>query len=682
MPLSRNLRLIYLFLSCVLTLNAQTKYTFNDGPYIKVEEDHIKISWIENGVLKDSLVDPSYAGHFHRPNLPKVDLNGLHFEKDSLSHFDLVPKFVALSDLHGQYEIFLKLLKAQKVIDEEETWIFDDGHLVIVGDVFDRGDKVTEILWFLFHLEKEAQKSGGKIHLLLGNHELMVLHNDVSYINPKYRFTSGSMRTPYGKLFSKDSVLGSWLRSKNVCVTLNDIVFVHGGFSEAVIKKEKDLKTINQVFKKKIYPNNNIFEGDGFISQLYFDNGPLWYRGYANPKGFDEEKANYILEALGMNTIVVGHTSMPRIVSNFNNKIILIDSSIKFGSTGELLFFEQGRFYRGGLDGSRTDLLAEESKEMIKTAFQYVYDLGDNNLKIVLNFDYKTLIKNKLTDDYVKGELVAIHNEEVNRKWEVKIATRGNTRRKICSLPPLKIDLKKSNLKVLGFATNDKLKLVLPCERSNVYYENCLKEHLIYQLYSIISPTSFRTRLIDLELINELDGKSKFNSKALMIEDIDDITFRTKALEIKSGVTGMDALEREEYLKLAFFQYLILNCDWSVGNRHNIKVLRLPGKTKLTALPYDFDYAGIIGQNYAAPPDGFPIESVKTPYFMGYHVTEEEVKFCLDFYNKKEKDLRKIIDESAYYLNEKTRQSFQRRLDGFYKTLRNRKAWNNNFLNP
>lgn len=566
-----------------------------------------------------------------------------------------------------------------EVVNEAGHWIYEDGHLVIVGDIFDRGEKVTETLWFLFHLEKEAQKAGGKVHVLLGNHELMVLHNDLSYINVKYRYTSGLMRKPYSELFSKESLLGQWLRSKNICVTINDVVFVHGGFSKKIIEKEQNLAVINQTFKKQIYPKvPNADLANDFIGELYFKNGPLWYRGYANPEGFDKDQANFILESLGMNTIVVGHTSMPRIVSNYNNKIILIDSSIKFGKAGELLSFENGNFYRCLMDGTKINLKDKE-KQKIKTAFQYVYDLGDNNLKLELTFDVEALYSNKLSDDYLPGSLLAIHNKELNRKWDIRVASRGNTRRKICSLPPLKIDLQKSNLKVLGFATNDKLKLILPCEKSKTYVENCMKEHLVYQLYGKITDIAFRTRLIDLEILNESDKKVKVNGKALMVEDIDDISYRTKALQIKDGVTGIDALDRKEYLKFVFFQYMILNCDWSILTRHNVKVIRLPNSDQLTPLPYDFDYAGIVGQNYAVPPEKFPIESVLSPYFMGFHVKMEEIEFVLEHYNSIEKELRTLIDEAKYYLSEKSCAKFHKRLDGFYKVLRNKKGWKKNF---
>ena len=74
---------------------------------------------------------------------------------------------------------------AGKVIDTDLTWSFGDGHLVIVGDVFDRGPNVTECLWLIYRLEQEASAAGGAVHFLLGNHELMVMRGDLRYLNER-----------------------------------------------------------------------------------------------------------------------------------------------------------------------------------------------------------------------------------------------------------------------------------------------------------------------------------------------------------------------------------------------------------------------------------------------------------------------------------------------------------------
>ncbi len=92
-----------------------------------------------------------------------------------------------ITDIHGEYNIYIDLLKAAGIIDRNLNWKFGKGHLVVLGDIFDRGSMVNEVLWHLFGLEKQAEKAGGMVHVLLGNHEFLVLRKDLSFINEKYK---------------------------------------------------------------------------------------------------------------------------------------------------------------------------------------------------------------------------------------------------------------------------------------------------------------------------------------------------------------------------------------------------------------------------------------------------------------------------------------------------------------
>ena len=95
------------------------------------------------------------------------------------------PLFV-VADTHGEYEILVAMLQKHGVVNAQLGWKFGRGDLVVLGDVFDRGPNHTEILWLLYQLEAEARSAGGGVHLVLGNHETMVLLGDLRYLNPKY----------------------------------------------------------------------------------------------------------------------------------------------------------------------------------------------------------------------------------------------------------------------------------------------------------------------------------------------------------------------------------------------------------------------------------------------------------------------------------------------------------------
>src|ERR1041384_7290393 len=73
------------------------------------------------------------------------------------------PIFV-VADTHGEFEILAQMLTSQKVVDSRLRWSFGRGHLVVLGDVFDRGPNHLEILWLLYGLEAQAEKAGGGVH--------------------------------------------------------------------------------------------------------------------------------------------------------------------------------------------------------------------------------------------------------------------------------------------------------------------------------------------------------------------------------------------------------------------------------------------------------------------------------------------------------------------------------------
>lgn len=106
-------------------------------------------------------------------------------------------KMLVVSDIEGNFKGLQQLLVGTGVMDAQIRWQFGTGHLVFVGDIFDRGLQVTECLWLLYKLEHEAEQAGGKVHFLLGNHEVMNLTGNYKYVRRKYRHNADSLRVAY-----------------------------------------------------------------------------------------------------------------------------------------------------------------------------------------------------------------------------------------------------------------------------------------------------------------------------------------------------------------------------------------------------------------------------------------------------------------------------------------------------
>jgi len=223
---------------------------------------------------------------------------------------------------------------------------------LIVGDIFDRGPKVTELLWFVYELEKQALKSGGKVHFTLGNHEFMVMQNDLRYLNRKYRITQQILKIPYNELYGNKTLLGRWLRSKATILRINDYLFVHGGISKEFIETGFNLEESNQILRQSLHDDINTVKLDSIYYKYNTSGGPIWYRGYFTDS-LKNRQIKKLLRKLDVEHIVVGHTSQTKIESLFSNKIFAVDTSIKLGNSGEILLIENGAFYRGTIDGKK-----------------------------------------------------------------------------------------------------------------------------------------------------------------------------------------------------------------------------------------------------------------------------------------------------------------------------------------
>lgn len=265
-------------------------------------------------------------------------------------------RIVALSDIHGQYDLMVKLLRAHRVIDGNDDWALGRDHLVITGDVFDRGDKVNEVFWLLFQLQQQAQAAGGAVHFLLGNHETMVLYDDLRYVNPKYVEVARLLGRPYAALYGADTVIGGWLRTRPVMLKLGDTLFLHGGIAPENLDLVAGIGATNTAYRGSLGIAKDTVKSDPATSRLYDGKrSPIWYRGYFNGE-LATPQVRALVDQLGLARIVVGHTTMDEVVSFHDGRVIAIDSGIKRGESGQLLFIEHGTLTRGLIDGTREAL--------------------------------------------------------------------------------------------------------------------------------------------------------------------------------------------------------------------------------------------------------------------------------------------------------------------------------------
>jgi hypothetical protein len=271
------------------------------------------------------------------------------------------PLFV-VADTHGEYEILVSMLRAHKVVGPHLEWKFARGHLVVLGDVFDRGPNHLEILWLLYKLEAEARKAGGGVHLVLGNHETMVLRGDLRYLHPKYPQTAVALGVrSYADLFAADTLLGQWLRSKAAMLKVNDSLCLHAGVSRALLDSTLTLAEINDSVRAALSPDATA----SATAELVMGSlGPLWYRGYfAGQASFPAATMadiNLTLKTFGVRRILIGHTIVPKVTPLYEGKVIAVQVQPRRDDAGhakfESLLIRTGELWQARLDGGLSRL--------------------------------------------------------------------------------------------------------------------------------------------------------------------------------------------------------------------------------------------------------------------------------------------------------------------------------------
>lgn len=384
---------LFLFCICVLFPLSAQKKKLSSGAFSKYDKvfrgniDDINLpgysdgphfSWIDSKEVRMWYVD-----HSHEENSISIREKRLKIKSDSLqvkglkgdknrywlrkgdypvqkAEFENVKKILVVGDVHGEYDALIKLLKGAKVVNEELNWLWGDGHVVFIGDIFDRGDKVTESLYLIKKLQRQAKANKGRLHFLLGNHEIMVLMNDARYIAPKYKKMSKRLMINYPRFFKEDTELGKWLRSLNSVVKINDLLFVHGGISPEMIEKDRTLNQINEEIRMSLKPDHGKTQAE-LMKEVYFPGNPLWYRGYLmktrNYSIITDEELDKVLNYYKVIRIFFGHTEVETIRFLKEGRLVAMNVPMGYDEIEpQVLVIENDNYYRIFIDGKKESI--------------------------------------------------------------------------------------------------------------------------------------------------------------------------------------------------------------------------------------------------------------------------------------------------------------------------------------
>lgn len=207
----------------------------------------------------------SFHGYAQNPRADQVDTQG---------------RVVAFGDVHGAYPELVALLSELEVIDADLNWSGATTHLVSLGDLIDRGSDSRRVVELLMKLDRQATEAGGGFHMVLGNHEVMVMTGDLRYVSRQEfaafaadedpvarealfaeyasRLTDvpeAEARVAFDKAmppgflglqhaYSAEGELGRWLLQWPVVLRVNQTLYAHGGLGSMMA--EKPLSEINR----------------------------------------------------------------------------------------------------------------------------------------------------------------------------------------------------------------------------------------------------------------------------------------------------------------------------------------------------------------------------------------------------------------------------------------------------
>jgi len=296
-------------------------------------------------------------------------------------------------------------------------------------------------------------------------------------------------------------------------------------------------------------------------------------------------------------------------------------------------------------------------------------------LELTLKANFDTIFKDRGNDrTYHPATLTFLAEESSFVSLDIKIKTRGKTRLRTgnCDFPPLRLNFKKKQVEHTLFANQDKLKLVTHCRTQRQAYEQyLLQEYLAYRVYNLLTDMSFRVRLARITYQDSAGRREPVTRLAFLIEDQEAMVKRNGAISMEGKKAHQKWMDAEHMVLLAVYQYMIGNTDWSVAGLHNIKLIQqVSGIPSPIAVPYDFDYAGVVNAPYAIPAAELGMENVRERLYRGFCRPEVKWPPIFALFNQQREAIYALYQNQPL-LDEKQIKSTLEYFDEFYKIINN-----------
>jgi hypothetical protein len=357
--------------------------------FVQLPEDSLVVQWLttetEPGFLETSweaaspqqFTTPAGRAHrvaLRRPRRDRVVLrfgalgHGLHEtpifleqpRRDSVE-FPAADSLYVFGDTHGDFGTLIATLRAAGLVGEGLEWTGGRRQLAFAGDLMDRGPDVTRLLWFVYRLEREAARAGGRVYVVLGNHEIMDMTGDLRYVHPREAALAEALGVTYDRMVHvRESLLGRWLASKPAAIRVGDALITHAGiatdFAELSLRR-LDAMLATFLSPAVLYrdPATARTRADSVRLQAREDffwhpHSLFWYRDYVQSDAVGAQ-LDSVLHAFRSEVMIVGHTAKPEIEVRYDGRLIAAHTT-RYAADLLLLAREHGRYRPFRLDST------------------------------------------------------------------------------------------------------------------------------------------------------------------------------------------------------------------------------------------------------------------------------------------------------------------------------------------
>lgn len=309
-------------------------------------------------------------------------------------------------------------------------------------------------------------------------------------------------------------------------------------------------------------------------------------------------------------------------------------------------------------------------------------------LLVTIEAPLTTLMEERPKKEYLDGTLRFSADDGTLHTLDIKIRTRGKFRwkKKHCDFAPIRLNFRKKQVVDTEFSGQDKLKLVTHCKNKNFYYEQLvLREYLAYRFLNVMTDTSFRVRLLQINYI-DTEGASPMTKVGFLIEDDDDVAERNSLYVIKTGDISYDDIDPKAQNFVNVFQYMIRNTEFSLVRAepgefccHNIDLMSATKGVPFTPIPYDFDFSGMVNAPYAAPNPRLEIENVRQRLYRGLCANNERLPDTLQRFIDNRDAIFSVVD-NLELLSSRSRRDVTRDLNQFYTRISQAKSVDASFI--